>query len=181
VLLVSRLAQEKNIELVLEALARANDPSLKLIVAGDGPARDELQTRAVELGVADAVTFLGVVAREALPDLYASADAFVFPSTSETQGLVQAEALAAGAYAIVADCAPNRDVVGDAARIVTPSVAAFADALRAVPAVPEASVSARGKNAARRFSIGLQAESMVDLYQSLLEPAPDRERRRLPA
>jgi len=53
VLVVSRLAREKNIEVVLQALARANDPGLKLIVAGDGPERDELELRAVELGVAD--------------------------------------------------------------------------------------------------------------------------------
>jgi 1,2-diacylglycerol 3-alpha-glucosyltransferase len=173
VLVVSRLAREKNIDVVLQALARANEPDLKLIVAGDGPAREELEALALALGVADAVTFLGVVARELLPDLYASADAFVFPSTSETQGLVQAEALAAGAYAIVADSPPNREVVGTAARIVTATPAAFAKALRAVPAVPSEDVAARGKAAARRFGIALQSVSIIELYRSLLLPRPE--------
>lgn len=177
VLVVSRLAREKNIDVVLEALARANDPGLKLIVAGDGPEREELEARAVELGVADAVSFLGVVARASLPDLYASADAFVFPSTTETQGLVQAEALAAGAYAIVADCAPNREVVGAAAQIVAPTPAAFAKALSAVPATPSPEVAARGKDAARRFAIGLQSDAIIELYRSLIRPLPEDYRR----
>ncbi len=172
VLVVSRLAREKNIDIVLEALARANDPALKLVLAGDGPAREELEARAIELGVADAVRFLGVVARDDLPDLYASADAFVFPSTTETQGLVQAEALAAGAYAIVADCASNREVVGDAAQIVAATPAAFAKALRAIPGSPSAEVVARGKFAVRRFAIGLQAVAMIELYRSLIAPPP---------
>src|SRR5579863_2916886 len=134
ILLVSRLAREKNIDLAIDAFARANDPGLKLVIAGDGPAREELEARALELGVTDGITFLGTVPRKDLPDLYASADAFVFPSMSETQGLVQAEALAAGAPAIVADCAPNREVVGEAARIVAPTVHAFADAMRQISA-----------------------------------------------
>ena len=170
-LLVSRLAREKNIDLALAALARANDPSLKLVIAGDGPAREELEQRAVDLGVADAVSFLGVVPRAQLPDLYATADAFVFPSTTETQGLVQAEALAAGSYAIVADCAANREVVGDAARIAAATVAAFARAMREIPAAPSTEVAERGKLAARRFAIGRQAAAMADLYHSLLDPS----------
>jgi alpha-1,6-mannosyltransferase len=122
------------------------------------------------------VSFLGVVARDSLPDLYASADAFVFPSTTETQGLVQAEALAAGAYSIVADCAPNREVVGEAARVVAATPAAFAKALRGVPSAPSAEVSAAGKETARRFSIGLQAEAIIGLYRDLVEPPPQGHR-----
>jgi len=172
VLAVSRLAREKNIHVLLAALARANDPALKLIVAGDGPAREELQALAIELGVADAVTFLGVVPRENLPDLYASADAFVFPSTTETQGLVQAEALAAGSYAIVAEAAPNREVVGDAACIVEPTAAGFAKALGAIPEQPNAEIARRSKEAARRFAIGGQADAIIEIYRSLIEPTP---------
>ncbi|HEY5425884.1 MAG TPA: glycosyltransferase, partial [Candidatus Tumulicola sp.] len=86
VLCVSRLAKEKNIELLLEAMALANEPSLRLVIAGDGPARQALEERARECGVAARTRFLGVVAREQLPDLYASCDVFCMPSTTETQG-----------------------------------------------------------------------------------------------
>lgn len=178
VLFVSRLAREKNVDLLLEAFADANDPSLRLVIAGDGPARDELETRAIELGIRESIVFLGAVPREALPDLYASADAFVFPSTTETQGLVQAEALAAGACVIAADAPQNRDVLGDAGRIVEPTREAFARALRAIPAVPDAALADHARAAALRFSIDRQTERMLDLYTSLLDPEPrGRDRR----
>jgi 1,2-diacylglycerol 3-alpha-glucosyltransferase len=177
VLFVSRLAREKNVDVLLRALADANDPSLVLVIAGDGPQREELERLAVDLHVSERVVFLGAVAGEDLPDLYASADAFVFPSTSETQGLVQAEALAAGALVIAADTQPNRDVLGDAARIVAPDHRAFAHALREIPIIPDAAASRRAKSAARRFSATYQVDAIVELYQSLLEPHPDRGQR----
>jgi len=168
VLFVSRLAREKNVSVLLRALADANDPSLTVVIAGDGPQREELEQLARELGVGERVVFLGVVTRDELPDLYASADAFVFPSTTETQGLVQAEALAAGALVIAADTQPNREVLGDAARIVAPDRAGFARALREIPASPDPAARARAKAAALRFSAGRQVDTMIGLYESLL-------------
>ena len=93
-LVVSRLGIEKNVELAIDALARV--PALRLAVVGEGPHRPALEERARRLGVAGRVRFVGNLARERLPDVYASADAFSFPSTTDTQGLVLAEALAAG-------------------------------------------------------------------------------------
>ena len=173
VLFVSRLAREKNVELLLRAFAGANDPSLSLVIAGDGPARAELEALASELGIGGSVVFLGVVAREALPDLYASADAFVFPSMTETQGLVQAEALAAGAYVIAADCPANREVLGTAGTIVPPNRQGFAAALRALPSAPDAARIVAAKAAARRFAASAQVERIVALYDELLEDPQD--------
>ena len=166
---VSRLAREKSVDLLLRALADANDPLQVLAIAGDGPQREELEHSAVELGVAERVVFLGVVERDDLPDLYASADAFVFPSTTETQGLVQAEALAAGALVVAADVESNRDVLGEAARIVAPDSAAFARALREIPGAPDEGVSRRAKAAAQSFAAARQVDRMIELYESLLD------------
>ncbi|MEO6834477.1 MAG: glycosyltransferase [Candidatus Tumulicola sp.] len=171
VLCVSRLAKEKNIELLFEAMAVANDPSLRLAIAGEGPARAILEERARECGVAAQTRFLGIVAREQLPDLYASCDAFCMPSTTETQGLVQAEALAGGARVIAADAPQNRDVLGAAGQVVAPTAAAFAAALRAVPAVRDQAVTTLARQAAERFSIDGQLERMLGLYESLVRPA----------
>jgi glycosyltransferase involved in cell wall biosynthesis len=170
VLYVGRLAKEKNVELLLRALAHAGDDSLKLIVAGDGPHRVELERVASESRVSTATRFLGAVARDDLPDLYASADAFVMPSTTETQGLVLAEALAAGAYVIAADAPQNREVLGGAGTIVPPTTQAFAAALAAVPrdrrfALPEA------QRKAESFSIERQIDRIQALYESLRRPA----------
>jgi 1,2-diacylglycerol 3-alpha-glucosyltransferase len=163
---VGRLAREKNLELLLSALARANDCSIKLVVAGDGPYRDELERRARRLGVLERTRFAGVIGRENLPDLYASADAFVMPSTTETQGLVLAEALASGAHVIAADAPANREVLGDCGWVVPPTAGAFAAAFARLLPAPEPDLVAR--RAALRFAIERQIDRMEVLYESLL-------------
>jgi 1,2-diacylglycerol 3-alpha-glucosyltransferase len=168
-LCVGRLAKEKNVELPLRALALTADPSLRLAIAGDGPLRAELDHLAREAGVGAQVRFLGVVSRDDLPNLYASADAFVMPSTTETQGLVIAEALAAGAHVIAADAPQNRDVLGDAGSLVLPTPEAFAAAFLRVPAPPDGARAAR--HAAQRFSMDVQLDRMLGLYESLIQPA----------
>jgi len=170
VLSVGRLAKEKNLELLLRALA-ASDPSLRLAIAGDGPMRSELVELARRLGVGARTKFLGAIPREQLPDLYASADAFVMPSTTETQGLVLAEALAAGARVIASDSGQSRDVLDGAGIIADPSAAGFARAMREIPAQPDVGVATAARHAAGRFSLDAQADQVVALYRSLLEPA----------
>ena len=93
---VGRLAAEKNVHVVLDAFRQAREllprGSVHLLVAGNGPAELDLRRRAPE-----SVTFLGNLDRQnRLPDTYASADAFVFASLTETLGLVVLEAMASG-------------------------------------------------------------------------------------
>lgn len=98
-LYVGRLAHEKNIGFLLDALChvRQQRPDVLLLIAGEGPAEDDLQRKVKQLGLRDHVQFIGYLDREqALPDCYAAADLFVFASRTETQGLVLLEAMAAG-------------------------------------------------------------------------------------
>jgi glycosyltransferase involved in cell wall biosynthesis len=171
-LCVSRLGKEKNIETLIDALALADDPGLRLAIAGGGPAREDLEAHAALRGVAAQIRFLGVVERSRLPDLYASADAFVMPSTTETQGLVQAEALAAGAFVVAADTDPNREVLGAAGLIVEPTAEGFARGFSAVPASPKYEIADLARRTARRFSIAAQVDKMLELYASLLPHEP---------
>jgi glycosyltransferase involved in cell wall biosynthesis len=83
---VGRVAVEKN----LDAFLRATVAGTKIIV-GDGPALNDMKTR-----YPDAI-FMGVLQGEALAQAYAAADVFVFPSLTDTFGLVMIEALASGA------------------------------------------------------------------------------------
>ncbi len=67
-----------------------------LVLVGSGPETEHLQERSRELGVAERVFFAGFLEPEKVAEAYRSADLFVFPSVTETQGLVLAEAMAAG-------------------------------------------------------------------------------------
>lgn len=92
VLLVGRLAKEKNAGLVISAFRaiQTNHPRAKLVFVGDGPFRKILQTACPE------AIFVGVKKEEELAAHYASADIFLFPSLTETYGNVVPEALASG-------------------------------------------------------------------------------------
>lgn len=98
-LFVGRAAHEKNIDFLIDALRHAHRqvPNLLLVVAGEGPALNDLRRHAEAVGLKDHVRFLGYLdrARE-LPDCYAAADLFAFASRTETQGLVLIEAMAVG-------------------------------------------------------------------------------------
>jgi 1,2-diacylglycerol 3-alpha-glucosyltransferase len=90
-LYVGRVAYEKNIDFLLRMFVkvRARRPEALFVIAGEGPARESLTRLARELGVAEAVRFIGYLDRRTdLPNCYAAGDAFVFASRTETQGLV---------------------------------------------------------------------------------------------
>jgi glycosyltransferase involved in cell wall biosynthesis len=102
-LTVGRVAVEKN----LEAFLSLDLPGSKVVV-GDGPMKADLMGR-----FPDAV-FLGARARDELPAIYAAADVFVFPSRTDTFGLVMLEALACGVPVAAFPVQGPREVIGDA-------------------------------------------------------------------
>jgi 1,2-diacylglycerol 3-alpha-glucosyltransferase len=163
VLAVSRIAKEKHLELAIDAIACA--PDVRLAIVGDGPDRAALETRATARGVRDRVHFTGALEPAALPDLYASSDAFVFPSPTETQGLVLAEAMAAGLPIVAVDTPVNREVLGGCGRLVPPDPQTLAGALEAAAAGPR---DARAVESAHlRFGRARQIEAVLDVYKSI--------------
>ncbi|MDF2722375.1 MAG: glycosyl transferase [Paenibacillus sp.] len=97
-LYAGRLALEKDLDILLAAINRLPDAlrsQAHWIIAGDGPLLGELRQQAPSN-----VTFTGYMKGESLAELYASADLFVFPSSTETFGNVVLEALASGIPAI---------------------------------------------------------------------------------
>ncbi|WP_315835461.1 glycosyltransferase family 1 protein [Bradyrhizobium prioriisuperbiae] len=101
-LFVGRLAVEKN----LESFLRLDLPGSKVVV-GDGPLRGALTAKFPD------VHFLGVRTGAALADVYASADVFVFPSLTDTFGIVLLEALACGLPIAAFPVMGPRDVIGE--------------------------------------------------------------------
>lgn len=97
---VGRLAEEKNLDEVLDELAPFRGERVKLLLVGDGPCREELEQRAGELGLTEQVVFAGMVSPDRVADYYRAGDVFVSASTSETQGLTYLEALCSGLPAL---------------------------------------------------------------------------------
>ncbi len=173
---VGRLGREKNIESVIDAFARMNDETARLLLVGDGPHRARLERRAREAGVAARTTFTGELPRESLPDVYSAADVFAFASRSETQGLVLVEALAAGVPVVALDTPQTRDVLEDAGELVGEGTQALAMGLARVLASDPDSPSARERaRAARRVASAFDRVALggrvYDLYARVLGTA----------
>ena len=92
-------------------------PEVCLRIAGDGPEKDDLKSRCVNLGISDHVHFLGAVKNDLLPALYQTSNVVVFPSViaddgdQEGFGLVLVEALGCECAAVVTDLPALRDII----------------------------------------------------------------------
>ena|SRR5438309_1373364 len=130
VLSVGRIESVKRVDLIVAAMP-AVERGIRLIVAGDGTQRENVERRAAELGVTDRIAFLGTVDDDALVDLYRDALAVVYPPYDEDFGYVTLEAFLArkpvvtatdsgGPNEFVADgvngfvCAPEPDAIAAA-------------------------------------------------------------------
>ena len=101
-LYVGRVSKEKNLHLLSEAFQTltAQGRHARLVIAGDGPYRKQMESDLADLPV----LFTGCIEGDDLASLYASCDVFVFPSTTDTFGNVVLEAQASGIPVIVTDC-----------------------------------------------------------------------------
>jgi len=111
-LYVGRVSKDKNLDFLLEVYrkVRQRHPDICLSIAGAGPYLGELKMACRDL---PEVAFLGRVDYGELPSVYNSHDLFVFPSLSDTFGMVVLEAQACGVPALVADIGGPKEIVVD--------------------------------------------------------------------
>ncbi|HKU11373.1 MAG TPA: glycosyltransferase, partial [Sinomonas sp.] len=96
VLFAGRLAEEKNIDVLIDALAKLPaELDAHLEIVGDGEIRPRLEAQVARLGLGDRVRFLGLVPDDELREAYLRADVFCMPGTAELQSLVTLEAMSA--------------------------------------------------------------------------------------
>ncbi len=135
VLYAGRLTREKGVELLADAFlaARVRDPRLHLLLAGGGPEEDVLRER-----LGEHATFLGWLNGEALPRAYASADAFLFASVTDTFGQVLLEAQASGLPVVAVNAGGPASLVrdGETGLLTAADPDALAAALVSVTATP---------------------------------------------
>ncbi|GCF92342.1 1,2-diacylglycerol 3-glucosyltransferase [Enterococcus florum] len=103
ILSLSRLSYEKNIQTIVEQFSEVLQchPEARLVVVGKGPFREGLEELVEQLELKDVVRFTGEIPHEKVPIYYRAADYFVSASSSETQGLTYAEAIASGVQCVV--------------------------------------------------------------------------------
>lgn len=110
---VGNLTPNKGHDVLLQAFARQYSGSrgVRLVIGGDGPEASLLRARAIELGIAQQVEFLGPLSRDQVRDAMWRANAFVLASFNETFGVVLIEALATGLPVISTRCGGPEDIV----------------------------------------------------------------------
>lgn len=164
-LYVGRIAPEKDVATLAELLRRlpaSREGRARWLIVGDGPALPELRAAAPDNAI-----FAGYREGEVLAELYASADLFVFPSSTETFGNVALEAMASGLPVIGADAGGIRESVRhEATGLLCPpgDAAAFASAIERLTAAPE--LARRMGEQGRSHAV---TRSWVSIFDELLE------------
>jgi len=172
---IGRLAPEKNWKTLIGAAARAlpAHPTLRLVLIGEGPSQDELKRHAHALGIANRVEFTGRVSFEDIPQYLKAADLFGFASTSETQGLVTMEALAAGLPVVAVNATGTRDVIrhGQEGLMTEDNSAALADAVCRVlqDQALYQNFKAGAQMRAKEFDLTRQSKRLIDVYHQAIE------------
>ncbi|TLM65722.1 MAG: glycosyltransferase family 4 protein, partial [Actinobacteria bacterium] len=183
-LFAGRLGREKNVEMLVRALWHSRRTDTVLVIAGDGPDRGELEAVVEETGVSDQVRFAGYLEGPDMVAGYHMADAFVFASTTETQGLVVGEAMAAGLPVICVDDEAVSDFVvdGETGVIVSNRPEEMARAIDRVLGDDwlRLKLSEAGVARAHEFSIDNQTSKLVAHYERALEAYPKRRRALIP-
>ena len=113
VLFVGRLALQKGVGTLVAAAELIDDPSVQVILVGDGPERPALERKAKQTGVVDRLRFVGFVAHEELPAAMSHADLLVLPSLYEELGTVLLEAMQAGLPIVASKTGGIPDVIED--------------------------------------------------------------------
>jgi glycosyltransferase involved in cell wall biosynthesis len=173
---VGRVAHEKNIGFLLAVLAevRRTIPDVLLVIAGDGPARESLLQTTTRLGLQENVYFTGYQQRGPdLWDCFCAGDAFVFASSTETQGLVLLEAMALGVPVVSTAILGTKDIL-DAGRGALVADATTEDftgkVIRILTDAPlRARLGAEARAYAAEWSAENQAVKLLEFYTAAVQ------------
>jgi glycosyltransferase involved in cell wall biosynthesis len=175
-----RLGPEKNIEVLLHALATLRDHGVaaELTIAGHGSHEPILRTLAAELRIEGQVRFFGTLAQQDLAQLLRISDTFAIMSTSETQSMVLLQAMASGIPVVAADTRALPEFVNaQNGVLVDPhDPVRLAQALGEILASPERrqALGTAGRQAAERYGTESVTGQWETLYRSVIQGKPAR-------
>jgi glycosyltransferase involved in cell wall biosynthesis len=176
---VGRLGLEKNLRFVTDVLAMlcAQQTGHHALLVGNGELDVEIRQKFRDHGLADRLHMPGTLQDQELVDAYHALDVFVFASRSETQGLVLAEAMAAGCPVVALDAPGADDIVADRRNgrlLREEDVPAFVEAIRGIEASREARSGMRRAAMAtsERWSSANSAKRAMRLYEAVVKEIP---------
>jgi glycosyltransferase involved in cell wall biosynthesis len=182
---VGRLAREKNQAFLLTAFAliRKRVPAARLVLVGEGDDRPRFEKLTRDLDLGESIQFIKTIPHERIGEFYLTADLFLFPSTSETQGLVVLEAMAAGlpVVAVTSDAAADLLGDGEAGIMTREDATRFTECVGDLWGVPERrrAMGAAGRRIAAGYAPDACASKLLDLYRNVIrarQTAPVRGR-----
>lgn len=179
---LGRLAPEKNLEFLAQTVADfvGSHPHAHFLVIGSGPSETAMREVFAQAGLAARLHVAGILQQQELADALHAMDVFAFASTSETQGMVLTEAMAAALPVVALDAPGAREVVRDRynGRLLHEATpAAFSTALHWVAALPAESLrdlKHAARDTAEAFSMPRSADKALACYQAL-KPGPAAE------
>ena len=173
---IGRVAFEKNIDFLLRVVdqVRRSIPDVLLLIAGEGPALPHLKKLANTLRLNSNVLFLGYLDRnKELLDCYASGDAFVFASNTETQGLVLLEAMALGVPVVSTAVMGTKDILAPqkGALVCNETVGEFANNIIRLLKDPtlRATLSQEALDYVKTWSALSMAKKLLQFYEKVVQ------------
>jgi 1,2-diacylglycerol 3-alpha-glucosyltransferase len=170
-----RLGAEKNIDVLLHAIAALRDGgfSADLAIAGHGSHEAVLRGLAADLRIEGQVRFMGTLTPPALAELFRVSDVFAIMSTSETQSMVMLQAMASGIPVVAADSRALPEFVGPANGLLADphDKMALAAALGGLLAAPDRcrAMGQAGRGIAEAYGIDTVTTAWETLYRSVLQ------------
>jgi glycosyltransferase involved in cell wall biosynthesis len=171
-----RCEPRKGLPLILEAMAKVPNPSIRLTAAGDGPCLAEWQHMAQTLGIGERVNFIGRVPWTKMAELFTSSDVLLFPSLRDSQGTIVLEAMARGLPLITLDHQGVGQIVPKEAGVKVPvttpqeTIAGLADAMALLADNPQrrTEMGSAAARCAAENTWAKRAERMTTLYEEVL-------------
>ena len=181
---LGRLAPEKNLAYLCRAVGEflKTEPNAVFLIVGTGPAEKEIRAIFKKQKLLSRVIMPGKKSGPELFDAYAAMDVFAFSSMSETQGMVIAEAMAAGLPVIALDASGVREVVRDGMNgFLLPAKASeeeFAACLKKIKKekVLKKQFATSARQTARKFSKEQSAKKALEFYEEIRKKTRHRRR-----
>ncbi|AKB76148.1 Glycosyltransferase [Methanosarcina lacustris Z-7289] len=174
IIFVGTLRPVKGIEYLIKAMNSIHEqlPNTDLLIVGDGPDREKMETLVQELNLQDCIHFVGKVSNEEIPEYMAQADLFALPSLSEGFGIVNIEAMAAGLPIVTTNVGGLPEIVinGENGFLVEPkNPEALAETILLILSDNDlkARISMNNQMKAEQYSWDIVVKNLISIYESL--------------